>query len=297
VPDVSNEPSGVPTNEAPDGEVGRRSGYLRSSDDGNLSERPLDDRHLRLVDVVAQSVIPELLEKFDIPLELSDHALIHAGQSDVMRLAQIVVGTNDAATVAFLEALRARGLSLDELHQELLEPTARRLGDLWNNDQLDFFDVTIGVGRLQRMVHYFARLDQIPAYDERRRVFLAETPGESHSFGMSIVSRFLVAGGWNVQSDNHLSINAIEDALSKEWFGVVGFSLGVENHVDRLAELVEKVRKSSHNRSIGIMVGGPAFIDDPALVDQVGADGMATNGPSAVILAKKLLAKSLVASK
>jgi methanogenic corrinoid protein MtbC1 len=43
------------------------------------------------------------------------------------------------------------------------------------------------------------------------------------------------------------------------------------------------------------MIGGPMVVANPGLVEQIGADGTATNAASAVVLAKKLLAQSLAA--
>ena len=262
----------------------------------NVAVEEIDERTTKLVDVVAKSVIPELLAKFEDNFALPNPSTVHAGEAEILRLAAIILGPDDVETVTYLESLRERGLSLDVLHQDLLEPTARHLGDLWNQDHLDFLDVTIGVARLQRMVHYFARLDQIPPYDEMRRVLVVQTPGELHSFGITVIRRFLTAGGWNVRTDAHMSAEQIEEAVANEWFGVAGFSLAGETHIEQLADVIAHVRKASRNPNIGIMVGGPAFVANPNLVGQVGADGMATNGPTAVILAKKLLASSLVPS-
>ena len=262
----------------------------------NVAVEDIDERTTKLVDVVAKSVIPELLAKFEDNFALPNPSTVHAGEAELLRLAAIILGPDDVETVTYLESLRERGLSLDVLHQDLLEPTARHLGDLWNQDHLDFLDVTIGVARLQRMVHYFARLDQIPPYDEMRRVLVVQTPGELHSFGITVIRRFLTAGGWNVRTDAHMSAEQIEEAVANEWFGVAGFSLAGETHIEQLADVIAHVRKASRNPNIGIMVGGPAFVANPNLVGQVGADGMATNGPTAVILAKKLLASSLVPS-
>ncbi len=197
----------------------------------NVAVEDIDERTTKLVDVVAKSVIPELLAKFEDNFALPNPSTVHAGEAEILRLAAIILGPDDVETVTYLESLRERGLSLDVLHQDLLEPTARHLGDLWNQDHLDFLDVTIGVARLQRMVHYFARLDQIPPYDEMRRVLVVQTPGELHSFGITVIRRFLTAGGWNVRTDAHMSAEQIEEAVANEWFGVAGFSLAGETHI------------------------------------------------------------------
>jgi methanogenic corrinoid protein MtbC1 len=54
---------------------------------------------------------------------------------------------------------------------------------------------------------------------------------------------------------------------------------------------VRTVRQVSRNRAVGIMVGGPAFVVQPSLAGQVGADGYATDGREAPVVAEKLLAE------
>ena len=55
-----------------------------------------------------------------------------------------------------------------------------------------------------------------------------------------------------------------------------------------MAEAVAAIRKHSRNPAVGIMFGGPQFIEQPKLVARVGADGTAFNATSAVILVQKL---------
>jgi hypothetical protein len=50
------------------------------------------------------------------------------------------------------------------------------------------------------------------------------------------------------------------------------------------------VRRASVNRHVGVLVGGPAFVDNPPRVARVGADAVAVDAPTAVIVAKQLLA-------
>ena len=101
-------------------------------------------------------------------------------------------------------------------------------------DKADFVDVTIGVSRLQRLVHLFEGLGQIPEYDAKRRVLLAAAPGEQHSLGSTIVQKFLRAGGWHVWSCASPNIAEPAEIVATEWFGVVGFSLGSDVHVEQL---------------------------------------------------------------
>lgn len=251
-----------------------------------------DLRYAKLSKIVAEHVLPQLVA-LHAPAPAPVPALSQRSL-EIAELARLVMGPDGEEPANYVLKLKDEGVSLDDLHAELLEPTARLLGDLWNEDKADFVDVTIGVSRLQRLVHVFEGLGQIPDYDEKRRVLLAATPGEQHSLGSTIVQKFLRAGGWHVWTRASPDVAEAAEIVARQWFAVVGFSLGSDVHVPSLAEAIRQVRERSLNPRVGIMIGGSAVTRHPELVAQVGADGTAANGPAAVVLAKKLLAESLV---
>ena len=261
-------------------------------------EVPIDSpelRYARLARIVSDSVVSRLLSlhgqlpvAVPLPVENGDAA------ANIEELAHLLLGPENDEAEEFLLRLRDGGLSLEHLHTELLEPTARHFGELWNEDKIDFVDVTLGVARLQRLVHAFGRLDQVPDYDAKRKVLLACAPGEQHSLGSSIVQKSLRAAGWHVFTCATAQLEDAANLAQREWFGVVGFSMGSDVHLDRLSAAIARVRELSMNTKVGIMVGGSAISRHPDWVKTVGADGTAANGPAAVILAKKLLAASLL---
>ncbi len=85
--------------------------------------------------------------------------------------------------------------------------------------------------------------------------------------------------------------------MAEEWFGVVGLSISAERHLESLRRSIEMVRARSRNKDVGVIVGGPIFSGRPELCLEIGADGTAINAPAAVILAKKLLVGTLLASE
>ncbi len=249
-----------------------------------------EQRLARLADVVAELVIPRLVNLHSAVPRVIDRT------AEVAELARLVLGPDNDDAADYLMSLRDSGVSLDQLHTELLEPAAVHLGELWQDDKIDFVDVTLGVSKLQRLVHVFERLDQIGPYDDKRRVLIAAAPGEQHSFGSAMVQKFLRAGGWHVFACSTQRIEEAADVASREWFGVVGFSINSDVHLDDLGSAIGMVRKSSLNPAVRIMVGGTAIQRNPAAVARAGADGTAANGPAAVVLAKKLLAASLTSA-
>jgi methanogenic corrinoid protein MtbC1 len=258
-----------------------------------LDAEDVREREIRLAALAAEEVIPRLLAIHSQIIVPAEHDGIHAGLTEVEELSRLVLRPDGPEALDYIQMLRDRGLSLDQLHDELLEPTARHLGELWEADRIDFVDVAVGVSKLQRLVHHFARLDAIPPYDDRLRALIATTPGDSHSFGNAIVQKFLRASGWHVCACSAPGLDDVASLVADEWFAVIGFSVSTDQCLDALASAIGRVRDVSLNRTIGIMVGGPCFKRHDERVAMVGADGTARNGPAAVILAKKLLVRSL----
>jgi methanogenic corrinoid protein MtbC1 len=257
-------------------------------------------RQANLARLVSTQIIPRLLRLHTEvvpdapPVALLVEALAPSS-ADIGGLADIVLGNDLEAAVAYVMVLRDRGLSMETLFIELLEPTARHLGEMWDRDECDFVDVTLGVARLQKLLAIFNNTYAVPALDQRRCVLMAMTPGDQHYFGVTMVERFLLAAGWQVQTELSGTVEEIAAAARDQWFAVVGLTMGSDRQIDSLRSLIAMLRQQSRNPAIGIMVGGPLFTANPALADEVGADATAPNAPAAVLVAQKLF--DLAASK
>jgi methanogenic corrinoid protein MtbC1 len=79
------------------------------------------------------------------------------------------------------------------------------------------------------------------------------------------------------------------DLVRGRWFALVGISVGSEARISALMEAIPKIRSASKNRRLGILVGGPAFLENPKLFEAVGADAMAQDADQAVARAEGLL--------
>ncbi|WP_189677884.1 cobalamin B12-binding domain-containing protein [Sphingomonas glacialis] len=250
-------------------------------------------RQAKLARIISNDIIPRLLKLHNdvIPDAPPVASLIEAlapSSADITGLADIVLGSDLEAAAAYVMVLRNRGLPMETLFVELLEPTARRLGEMWDKDECDFIDVTLGVARLQKLLAIFNDTHAMPALDQHRRVLMAMTPGNQHSFGVAMVERFLLAAGWDVRAELTGTADEIAAVARNSWFAVAGLTIGSERQIDSLKETIAQLRQQSRNRSIGIMVGGPIFTANPALSYEVGADATAPNAPAAVLVAQKL---------
>ena len=253
-------------------------------------------RQDRIAGLVSGQIIPRLVALHRDVLAASDDRGAHPCDEQITKLARLVLSPNTQAAANYVLALKHRGLSSDTLVIELLEPAARHLGDMWDRDECDFIDVTLGVGRLQKLLAVFNATHDIPAFDEKRTVLTLTMPGEQHGFGIAIVEKFLEAGGWQICSEPEAGANRIAHIVQNRWFAVAALTLSAPARIDTLTDAITAIRKNSCNPGIGIMVGGPIFNADPGLVETVGADATATTAPSAVIMAQKLFDRGIIAA-
>jgi methanogenic corrinoid protein MtbC1 len=198
-----------------------------------------------------------------------------------------VIGSDPSLAMEFAERMRDRGVSADVIFETLLAPTARHLGEMWEQDYCDFVEVSLGIGRLQTLLGELSQ-SHAAMTDLRRRALLISTQADSHVFGLDIVASFLRSSGWDTIIEKGLGFEHNARTAEKHWLAVVGVTMSREANFEAVARAIVAVRRSSMNPAISVMVGGVAFIGRPDLVLRVGADAAANDGPGAALLAQKL---------
>lgn len=256
----------------------------------NGSHRPL----ARLVRAIEVEVIPRLvLARRAAPEGASPQVAkgLMPAAEEVAEFTDRVLARDSQAAYSFVDDLRARGASVDTVYLDLLAPAARRLGEMWTADRCHFTDVTLGVGRMQRVLHELG-----PDSGEERdhgepgpRALLAPVPGDQHTFGLFMVAEFFRRGGWDVWSGPSLSSKDLAGVVRREWFAVIGLSVSSDRQLGAAASCIQALRRASRNRSVGVLVGGPIFVERPETAALVGADATAVDGRQAVLQAHNVL--------
>jgi methanogenic corrinoid protein MtbC1 len=285
-PESVCSPTGVPGID----ELLRTDSAEASNDDGL--------RSVLLAKAVEYEIIPRLMLAHRVSRDSvaqPQSAGEHVSPEDVVPFADLVLHGEDTVLRQFVEVLRERGVPIESVFLELLAPVARHLGELWERDLCTFTEVTVGLGRLQQLLREhsaaFSDTRLTEGRGDTRRVLLMPCPGEQHTFGLSLVGEFFHRAGWEVVTSFTTGEGA-PGMVQKDWFDVVGFSLGCETGVERLAEAIAQVRRKSVNAGVSIIAGGAIFGLHPEFGDKVSADAIITDGPAAPALADKLLADS-----
>lgn len=258
------------------------------------SQDPQRVRRARLVRMIEAEIIPRLVLARRATGGSRDGSPCQAslGSDQVNEFARLVLTHDAAVALSLVDGLRARGVPVERLYLELLAPAARRLGDLWTEDLCDFTEVTVGLGRLQQVMHELspAFRNECAQREHGRCILLAPVPGEQHTFGLWMVAEFFRRAGWNVWSLPLGTAQEMAALVRREWFAVVGLSAACSSRIDGLAAAIRMIRRSSRNRAVGIMVGGPLVLSQPDLVPLVGADATAVDARQAILQAQDLLA-------
>jgi methanogenic corrinoid protein MtbC1 len=210
---------------------------------------------------------------------------------DVEAFAKLVLLPDESLARAYVEAVCASRIPLAIIYVVLLGPTARYLGELWENDLCDFTEVSLGLGRLQRLVHEFspAHGPSVGTIANGRSILLLPSPGDQHSFGLVMLGELFRCAGWDV-SGGPAELSADPETLVHHaWYDIVGFSVGCEANVATVSEAIRTVRKASMNQRVGIMVGGPIFAVHPEYAKRFEADICTNDGRHAPVLAEKFV--------
>jgi methanogenic corrinoid protein MtbC1 len=252
------------------------------------------ERLERLERTIENELVPRLLSSHragPVPPALSMAIARELTEPDVDSFVAAVRSPDDARATQFIRDVLAEGASIEAVYLDLLAPSARRLGEMWDQDECDFVEVTVSLGRMQRMLR---DLSQVFLADATRsepvgNVLLTCIPGEQHTLGIIMVGEFLLRDGWRVLVGAPWSESDLLTMVGTEWYDVIGFSVGSESRLPLLKRDIRRLKSASRNPHLQFMVGGQVFSDDPTLVEQVGANAFAASAREAPQVARRLL--------
>ena len=156
---------------------------------------------------------------------------------------------------------------------------------------MDFSQVNLGLIRLHAIANEirFAYKDGLFAKAKVNRVMIASAPGSLHMLGTAIVAEIFRNQDWQVVEEMSSSANELIQAVSGEWFDVIGLSISIEQQLTNLADLIAQLKRVSLNPRVGILLGGSIFAVKESSADDFGADVICVDAKHAVGLAESVL--------
>lgn len=191
---------------------------------------------------------------------------------DIVRFAEWASLSDVGNMIEFVESAFERGVSLTDVYLNLVAPTARLLGDNWLSDRASFIDVHMGLLELHRLVSHFELTDFDMTESSGHNILLSATPGDQHTFGILLVADFFRRAGWEVDNDSGHTEDQIARKVASASFSCIGLSLYNEEHLHDMTRCIARLRDSSLNEDVLIVVGGEYFAGKASPSAIVGAD-------------------------
>lgn len=268
--------------------------YGRDSQEFSAFKLRVEQNYDRSLSTLIESeIIPRLMvaHAVDVPILAEPINLDVIERAEVEALAPLALQVEADALLLHIEAVLARGVAVDTVMVDLLAPTARLLGEYWEDDRCDFIDVTMGLWRLQEVVHEIAcraPADRVAAAGGHRALF-ASMPGDQHSFGTVVIDELFRRGGWVTDRLSEAQTTDLLKRVADDWFDMIGLTISCDCHIGDLTSVIAALRNVSRNSRVCVMVGGRVFSANPALAMEVGADGTAPDAKCALKIAGGLV--------
>lgn len=244
--------------------------------------------------LISATIIPHLLLiKSGKPAKprLAQGDAIHPHEAEQFATLPLTLEADELLDI--VEAYIERGVCVESIFVDLLAPAARKLGEMWEADNCDFVDVTMGLWRLQEVLRTVAQ--NSPALIEDalapRSILISAMPGDQHSFGALMLDEVFVRAGWASEVLIEARRRELLSLLTERAFDIVGLTLSIDCPSALLSEFINSLRSVSKNPKLIVLVGGRLVHDNPAIVESSGADGTAADARSAVRLAEQLVTR------
>lgn len=249
-----------------------------------------DGMRRRLAGVVEAEILPRLmLAHRERPRPPCPSAGRRPTPQEVEQLCDLLLARAEGDLAADLLRFLDEGLTLESVLVELLTPAARHVGRLWEEDECDFVEVTVALGRLQAAAHGLCTRFGDDAEPRGRSILLLACPGETHLFCLSVLAGLFREAGWDVTTAGRDPGLDPVDLVRSDWFDVVGLTLSCDVLFPQMMETIAALRAASRNPTLRVLVGGPYFTRHPEHVRAVGADATAEDGRLAPLIAESLL--------
>lgn len=215
------------------------------------------------------------------------------GLGPVAELLRLALRHDVDAAVRLCLSMRQEGVSVRILLDEWIPRVARRLGVLWQQDDCDFTQVTMASQVLHDVVAHLRGGLQLDSAEgllpESPNILLCAVPRCQHTLGLTIVTEFFHADGWDVWTAPDKTLQSLAQLLERQCFDVIALSFGAARDLPMLQATIAAVRAAAANRCTPVIVGGPGVLTDEALAIDAAVDGIALDAAQALQLARRLL--------
>jgi MerR family transcriptional regulator, light-induced transcriptional regulator len=242
--------------------------------------------------IIESEIIPRLLMAHSATDTRTRPRLLRSITPDeAARFAELPLRLEAASLLEEVDAFIAKGASVETICLDLLAPAARKLGEMWERDECDFLDVTMGLWRLQEVMREVAARAPVDLAGKAtpHSALFSPMPGDHHNFGTLMIDEVFARSGWRSEALVKPERRELLDRLARQPFDLLGLTLARDCPSAALSNLIRAVRNVSANPNIIVLVGGRMINENPGMAMEVGADGTGADALCALELANRLV--------
>lgn len=181
--------------------------------------------------------------------------------------------------LAFIEEQRALGLTRLGVYLHYVGAAARRLGHLWQDDQLSSLQVASATGHLYALMRALRQERSDISIDARRSALFATVPGEDHGVGVTVAADLFGEAGWEIDLQTGVDHDTLVAHVQQTQPHVIGLSFSSDERLGALVRLVVTLRLMAPQ--IIIAVAAPKDTDETTLRGLVDIDLLVGDAQSA----------------
>jgi len=247
------------------------------------AERQVERLETDAVAVLAREVVRRLAEH-PRRADLSDH---HATSTEIDTLVAALLSDKQMAAADMLSGLRADGLPIAEVYVGYITGAARRLGKMWDNDEVGFLQVTLATSRLTAIICGLKKIFYDREGGASRRAMFAACPGETHVMGVSMAADLFRREGWEIDLEIGQDHDELLMAQHMGGYPVLALSASTAAMIMPLARFIRAVRLLTPGALV--YVAGEITHLRPDVAETVGADGTLSDPLTAMDQIKQAL--------
>lgn len=231
------------------------------------------------VTTLAREVVRRLA--FRVPRILSEKEL--PSSTDIDAFCAALLSPDGHAADNLTMSARKHGVRIEVIYLGYVAGAAKRLGEMWDEDQISFMEVTLACGKLYRIIRALRHV-VAPAIIEDRDdhpAMFALVPGETHSLGIEMATDMFRREGWDVDMMLALDHDHLVEKADRRNYRAIVLVAHSDGMVESLARLVLALRIS--HPLAHIVVAGHILDHHPDVSEIVGADAVIKDIRSAVV--------------
>jgi len=237
----------------------------------------MDHHQNQRLSAVFGCLLPKLINADFSAIEMQDNAFFNFEPDGLSRSAtidltnQCVKQSDHLFEMSILNLLESDH-SIECIFEQVFAPIAQELGERWLRDEISFVDVHLGVLKLSSVADVIYTLLPVDETQNSPLVALSATPGDQHTFGVTLAAKALIHRGWQVNVLSGLSLNDWLNNIRGESYDMVGLSLYVDTGFTTLCDAIDQLKSDSETDAALVVVTGDFFARNPDVIAQCGAD-------------------------